>query len=492
MSRRLVGLLVVAVLPVMFACKRVATLAVAEDAGPAALASVDKSPARLPPTLRAPHPVVPALPDLPELAAHDAPAAAPPAPPNDHPCGSVWSGGGLFPLVCTRSSPLFGSGEGGATLVVADAKMRGTPPALPAIVDHRLEGTEGPIRDQKTTPACTAFAIATAVDHALLRWTPKTTAVSSMHVWSRYRTPVERTSIVNNLGLSLGPEASWPWNVTEANGWVACPLSGKPPAAGCGLPVNESHLQKVEGQPLATLTHVEYLGDVDTATLQRKLAAGQDVILAFLLPDTFAPKGKSGARYVPHYTKASPDAGHALVVAGYARLAHGTYFLLHNSWGTAWGDGGYAWMHEATVKAWAKEGLVVDAEPRLAEPAGRPKRQRGELSCAAGLAPDSLRGVCTAPCPDGSPRHDGICPAAGPGQCAAGLVNLTGACVLAAPAGSGSDPDTGVAWTCDAGGCTYTVPRTVDKVCTGNTCLASCPAPDFHLARVNGQLTCIE
>jgi Papain family cysteine protease len=461
------------------------------DAGPAELATVDKTPPRAPPTLRAPHPVVPPLPDLPELSAHDAPATAPPSPASsDHPCGTVWSGSGIVPLVCTSSSLLFGVGEGGATVIVPDAKMHGTAPALPAVVDHRLEGSEGPVRDQRNTPACTAFAIATAIDHALLRWMPKSTAVSSMHVWSRYRTPEERSSIDKNLGLSLGGEGDWPWNPTEANGWVSCPLSGKPPASGCGLPVNEAHLQKVQGKPVAILTHVQYLADVTTQTLESKLAAGQDVILTMLLPDAFLPKGKAGARYIPHYAKAAPDAGHALIVAGYARLPHGTYFLLHNSWGTLWGDSGYAWLHEATVKAWAKEAVVLDAQPKVDGDGGRPKRVRGELTCESGFLPDSIRGVCAARCADGSPRHDGVCPVAG--QCPTGMVNLTGACVLAAPSGSGHDPDTGVDWTCGAGGCTYTVPRAVDKPCTGNACLVSCPAPDFHLARVNDQMTCIE
>ncbi len=477
----------------MTASCKTAPFAAPEDAGPAALASVDRAAARPPPPLRAPHLLAPALPDLPELAAHDAPGVAPPgSKPDDHPCGSVWSGTGLVPLMCTKSSLLFGVGEAGAVVIVPDAKMHASLPPLPAVVDHRLEGSEGPVRDQKSSPACTAFAIATAIDHALLRWIGKASAVSSMQLWSRYRTPLEKSAIVSNLGLSLGGEAEWPWNVTEANGWISCPVGGrgKPPAAGCGLPVSEAHRHKVEAKLVATLTHVEYLTDVDAATLTPKLAAGQDIILTLLLPDAFMPKGKVGARYLPHYTKAGLDAGHAVVVAGYVRFAHGTYYLLHNSWGPSWGDGGYAWMHEATVKAWAREAVVVDAEPKLPDSGGRPKRVRGELTCEAGLVPDSIRGACTAPCADGSPRHDGVCPAAG--QCAAGLVNLTGACVLASPSGSGVDADTLVRWTCGAGGCAYTVPRTIDKQCTGNSCLVSCPAPDFHLARANGQLTCIE
>ena len=154
-----------------------------EDAGAAAVASVDKSPPRAPPPLRAPHPAVPALPDLPALASHDPPAVAPGGTKIDgHPCGGVWNGSDLVPLVCTKSASLFGVGEAGATILVPDSRLQSSAPSLPAVVDHRLDGSEGPIRDQKNTPACTAFAIATAVDHALLRWTGKSAQVSAMHV----------------------------------------------------------------------------------------------------------------------------------------------------------------------------------------------------------------------------------------------------------------------------------------------------------------------
>jgi hypothetical protein len=71
-------------------------------------------------------------------------------------------------------------------------------------------------------------------------------------------------------------------------------------------------------------------------------------------------------------------------------------------------------------------------------------------------------------------------------------VNLTGSCVLSAPASKGTDPDTGVIWSCGPGGCSYVLPRAIDASCTGNTCATSCPAPDFHLARMGKVLVCIE
>jgi hypothetical protein len=82
-----------------------------------------------------------------------------------------------------------------------------------------------------------------------------------------------------------------------------------------------------------------------------------------------------------------------------------------------------------------------------------------------------------------------VCPIAS--QCPKGRVNLTGACVVAAPTGRGSDPKTGIAWSCGPGGCTYDLPRKMAPDCPGNTCKASCPAPIFRIATTGDDLTCI-
>ncbi len=366
------------------------------------------------------------------------------------------------------------------------------PSALPALVDHRKDGTEGPLRNQGSAPACTAFATATAIDHALARWGGRNPAVSVMQIWSRYHSPNVATSLTSNVGQALGAERAWPFNAAEAIAWVPCDQFARPPRAGCGKPVDDSRVRAAQGSSVGEFTEVEYLPTPpDIALLQAKLAAGQDVIVTMELPKAFVPKGRPGARYIPHYARsAGPDAAHALVLAGYARLAHGVYFLLHNSWGPAWGDGGYAWLHEATLSEWTREVVAIDAEPVDRTPGSRPRRRRGETTCAGSLVPDSITGTCTPACPDHSPRHDGVCAAGG--QCPVGYVNLTGACLLAAPTTTGSDPSTGIAWVCGPGGCSYELARNNDPECTGATCRASCPAPDFHLARMQTTLVCVE
>ncbi len=467
------------------------------DAGPAVLEPNDLSLPRKPPPLRAAHMATPALPDLPSLAAHE-PTAQPPADAHlaDTPCHAVWNGSGASPLACA-SSLLFGAKKGvndggGAVPLVPRALLSRDPSVLPAISDHRLEGTEGPMRNQGSAPACSAFATAAAIDHAILRWSGHNTPSSTMQIWARYHSPSVETSLVSNVGEVIGAEQAWPFNAGEAVAWMPCADLPKGSKSKCGVPVDTARLTSLEANPIGVLTEVEYLTTpVPTETLEAKIAAGQDILVAMELPTAFVARGRAGSRYVPHYTKsAGPESGHAFVLVGYVHLAHGTYFLLHNSWGTSWGDNGYAWIHEATIAAWSHQIAAVDAEPIERDASSRPKRDRGTKSCSPGMLPDSIRATCAPPCPDGSPRHDDVCAVAG--QCPASYVNLSGSCVLAAPSVHGNDPATGVTWTCGPGGCAYTLPRKIDPTCTGNSCEASCPAPDFHIANMAGSLVCIE
>ncbi len=478
---------------------------VAVDAGPAQIGPRDVTAAKAPPPLKSPNPKAPPLPDLPELQNHEPPQAVPLEArlgALTATCRGVWDGTEVVARSCAKAA-LFGSTKEGAVPLISHATLRGGPrvrPTLPAVVDHRLDGTEGPVRNQSIVPACTAFAEAAALDHALARWSQKPPHVSVMELWSRYHTAAEQNAIDANVGKPFCAETEWPFAVAEASSWLPCDEVQNPKKYGCGQPIAAARTQKADAHVVGHVTHVTFLKQPDASSLRTILAAGQDVIVTMSIPDSFAPKGRPGARYIPHYTAVQhDDVGHAMLLAGYAAFAHGTYFLLHNSWGTGWGDGGYAWIHEATVAKWTREYLVMDAEPDLLPARGgpgatdakkQPVRARGETTCAGDTEPDSLRGNCAPRCPDGSPRHDGVCPAA-KNPCAAGYVNLTGVCVIAAPSTSGTDPDSGIAWRCGPGGCSYDLPRGLDPSCTGNTCKVSCPAPDYRVAHETDHVTCI-
>jgi hypothetical protein len=461
------------------------------DAGAAAaLGTVDTDPTRLPPPLRQPHPAVPALPDLPALANHDDPGQKPGAITLSlGKCKGVWDGTQISATGCGGVLRLLSKDDAGAHSLVSRKVLPPPTIGMPAVVDHRAEGTEGVVRNQGQSPACTAFAASAAIDHAIARWLGKAAHVSVMEFWSRYHSPYEGTAISSNLGFALGVEEDWPFDARIAN--MLMPCSGGEKPGTCGYSPDPKKVALVGQRQAVLFTRAHNLPDTKAQTLQLALASGADVVVTMSLPEAFVPKGKPGSRYIPNYTQTPADSGHAMLVSGYANFKDGAYFLLHNSWGTSWGDGGYAWIHQATLAAHIDEAMVIDAEPLVFDGALKPKRQRGEVSCAGALVPDSIRGTCAPLCPDGSPRHDGVCPAP-KSPCPVGYVNLIGACERAAPVAKGTDSDNGVVFQCGPGGCTYQVPRALDATCTGDVCKASCPAPDFRLAKDKNGLTCVQ
>ena len=136
----------------------------AVDAGlPAELAASDPGAARAPPPVRVPRAAVPALPDLPSLSAHEAAATASAGAGPRTAIRATRCGPAARPRPWpVRAAALFFDRSGSAVPVVPRRLLAHDPAVLPAVVDHRLEGTEGPVRNQGNAPACTAFATAAA------------------------------------------------------------------------------------------------------------------------------------------------------------------------------------------------------------------------------------------------------------------------------------------------------------------------------------------
>ncbi len=450
------------------------------------------------PTPHAPPPVhqLPPLPTLPNL---PAPArypklAQPPRGPNISDCGQVWSGSEWARVECADPN-VGGQPMRSATVVVPYDKMRPPIEQLPWMVDHRAEGTEGPVRKQGGTQ-CTAFAFTSALDHAYARWTGTPGEFSVMQVWARYHRHEEHLAANNNVGDFIGNESDWPYDGKLAETWRVCHPNDprKPvPGVGCAVAPDEAKLREIDAKPVALITKIELLSTGDLAVLREKLAAGQDATVQVKLP-SFAVAGDPGSKYIvgiPDNPPAKPRGAHQILLAGYAMTPNGTYYLVHNSWGPKWADGGYAWLHEDFLKAfWADKLMVVPyVEPVQAASARVDPRGGLSRACEGDSLPDSISGLCAGKCPDGSPRHNDVC--ANAGECPRGQVNLTGECLLAAPPGSGVDSQSGVSWACGAGGCTYWMPRGVLN-CAEAQCSVSCPAPDFRLATTPRGFGCVD
>jgi hypothetical protein len=219
------------------------------------------------------------------------------------------------------------------------------------------------------------------------------------------------------------------------------------------------------------------------ATLARTLAKGDDVWFAMKVSTRAFEtdkllRGHDGLSFVvPQFAPADAESAHAILLAGYVTRPTGRFFLIHNSWGPGWGEGGYAWIHEATLRMNIDAAYVVAAHATAAPPP--PNVGHPPVQCPPDQAPDGASGHCSLICGDSSPRFNGACPVAT--HCAAGFVNLSGQCVVAAPSESGVNPSTKIAHRCGPGGCLYTLPKGAPG-CAFAWCSITCAAPRYKLS----------
>jgi hypothetical protein len=354
---------------------------------------------------------------------------------------------------------------------------------LPKKVDHRADGTEGPIRDQGPVGACTAFSLAAAIDHALRRSDDSSEPVSVMHIWARYAKPSMADAAKKNKESPITLESKWPYDPSDACAWLDpsfCKMGCGKPASYCGEAVSKKQFKKADAKAIAEISKIVKLDLDDPKGFRDALANGQDIWFAMKVTPAI---GKVKGDTIPDFDATSSMSGHAMVLAGY-RKEDGEYqYLIHNSWGKKWGNKGYAWINEDTLFRNINYAYLVDADP-LDETSstgggdfktGLKVKPRGAFAtCDAGKVPDGKTGACSKPCGDGSPPTDG--------KCTATDNEMTS---------RGSDSKTGVSWNCGAGGCVYSMPKG-QYGCDKTTCELSCPAPRVLLSVGEKGVGCTE
>lgn len=185
--------------------------------------------------------------------------------------------------------------------------------------------------------------------------------------------------------------------------------------------------------------------------------------------------------------------GHAVVLVGFRTTPSGRQFLIHNSWGTDWGDNGYAWISETMLRERSLDAFVIaagDVSGRSLPTRPLPTTKTGPTTpvppppgvlppvpfpfpfllpglektpvppsaavCAAGQVRDALFGTWSAACGGGGSPVAGLCPTL-PGttggtatptrpDCGAGEARdvMTGSCQPKCP--SGAPRAAGVCW----------------------------------------------
>jgi Papain family cysteine protease len=319
------------------------------------------------------------------------------------------------------------------------------PGGLPASVDHRAQGLVGSVRDQGEVGSCEANAIASLID-TYTRWRRlNAVPASALHIFAVY----ERTRIdgvdrddVGNLTRVPGvtSEAVWPYDPVKA-----CRIAVGGDGLGCDAryhvqkesgytdPTLVAERQHADATPSYRITSIQNVTETGrdgmpsdtakaTAEIVKLLAAGEAVYLGVDMATNWtSAAGLRGVEVLP-----APQGyygSHALLAQGYRSTATGTQFLVQNSWGASWGQGGFAWIPEATLRARLRAAyrfrVALTTDPRTA----------GNPPAPTPAAPPPPAPAPAQTCPQGYMPMFGACVPNLP-KCAPGaLPTLTSPCV---------------------------------------------------------------
>jgi hypothetical protein len=188
----------------------------------------------------------------------------------------------------------------------------------------------GPARDQGQRPTCLAFAASDT--HAALRpdWTPLSCEFAFYHAQLRAkRSPLQGAtlgSILDTLRHDGQPsESCWPYLAglpTDLADW-------RPPAGG--HPVFRRNGSA---------------GSDTIATVIDRLDRQEPVILLTMLSASFYSPTVEGMVDPAYGEIPDPALRHAVVAVGHGTVNGSTAILVRNSWGSAWGVNGHAWLTE--------------------------------------------------------------------------------------------------------------------------------------------------
>jgi hypothetical protein len=282
---------------------------------------------------------------------------------------------------------------------------------LPPAVDHRQDGTEGPVKDQGQVGSCTAFSLSSAMDNAIRRQN-KPDTVSSLHLWSHYGFPQMQRAGDGNINKPIAVWESWPYDER-----VACELDTGgdddcgpyTPAVTPGSAPNDAALQaKIRDQDGKGRWRVTEYDEIpsDPDTIAALLSTGVDVWFSMNIGSTWMTlKGDT----IQDWTDAQVEGGHAILLSGYRHQGNQRQFLVHNSWGKDWGDGGFAYISEAMLTKYIKHAYSVvlsdgTQPPPPSDPAGLT-----DDDCGQDELVDSVTGQCATMCPDDSRPANGQC-----------------------------------------------------------------------------------
>jgi Papain family cysteine protease len=298
-------------------------------------------------------------------------------------------------------------------LAVGQSVEGATPEQLPDTVDHRTQGIEGPVKDQGVVGSCTAFSLSTVMDNAIRRLN-KSEATSSLHIWSHYGDPhmTSAASANSNRPIAIWPD--YPYNQAVACKIMKmtsddCAEALDPPVTpntAASDPAIQAQIKAADAKGRYKITEIAKL-PIDPEVMAVELGTGKDIWAGIMVGiSAWTGKQMKTTGVIPDYD--AEDGGHAIAFAGVRKGPGGRQFLIHNSWGPGWGDGGYAWISEKMIvkhliHAYTIKVTDVGAPPPLPTPL-----PDSSGACASGYTQTPEVPVCQRLC-----TNDAACGPAG-------------------------------------------------------------------------------
>lgn len=202
-------------------------------------------------------------------------------------------------------------------------------------IDHRP--MLGPVRDQGPRPTCLSHASTTAHEHA--RGSPVALSPEYLHYFAS-----------NNESANEGVE------FTDVSRALFIP--GQPTEIACPYHENEPSPAWTPPAVVTLYRRHSITADHSPYELETLLQAGHLPVLGISTTEDF---------YTPTspwiISPTGPIRGlHAVVAVGIGTMCTERRFLIRNSWGTAWGDIGHAWIDDNFIVQHLREVLVLTEE----------------------------------------------------------------------------------------------------------------------------------